>query len=213
MVVARLHHLCRRTRTAWTGSPPSPGPAESERRWRWRGWTGSGRSGSDLFSGSGTEQRNLSEVKDNTGENPEAGVRAAAASVCVCVSCRTAALTGVCAAHSAWLHSTGGQMFPSAAAVSRFNLQPSAAPSCDWLTGVPTAFAAAAQRRGHSALFTFGTFHSERTFSCYGSSSVLGLFSVVVEANPGCFFFFFLVYIQLNTSDAQLHLQCSDANI
>lgn len=106
-------------------------------------------------------------------------------------------------------------MFPSAAAVSRFNLQPSAAPCCDWLTGVPTAFAAEAQRRGHSALFTFGTFRSELTFSCYGSSSssVLGLFSVVVEANPGWFVFFFLVIIQLNTSDAQLHLECSDANI
>lgn len=82
VAVARPHHLCRRTRTAWTGSPPSPGPAESERRWRWRGWTGSGRSGSDLFSGSGTEQRNLSEVKDNTGENPESELQQR---VCVCV--------------------------------------------------------------------------------------------------------------------------------
>lgn len=46
----------------------------------------------------------------------------------------------------AWLHSTSGQMFPSAAAVSHFNLQPhvTAAPSHDWMTGVPTASAVTA---------------------------------------------------------------------
>lgn len=47
------NHLCHRMRTAWTDTPPCPGLAASERRWRWRGSTGSGRSASDLFSGSG----------------------------------------------------------------------------------------------------------------------------------------------------------------
>lgn len=52
-VAAGGDHLCRKTRAAWTDTLPSPVPAESERRWRWRGSTGSGRSGSDLLSGSG----------------------------------------------------------------------------------------------------------------------------------------------------------------
>ena len=90
-------------------------------------------------------------------------------------------------------------MFPSAAAVSRFNLQPSvpAAPSRDWMTGVPTAFAAP----GHSALFTF---RSERSLSCQiggsSSSSTMGLFSgVAVEGNPVLFWVFFRVERQLCT--------------
>lgn len=54
---------------------------------------------------------------------------------------------------------------------------------------------------GHSALFTFATFRSELSFSCCCSSSVSGLFSLVVaEGNPG----FLLFHRRYHTVERQL---------